>query len=62
MFSGGAITHEGPSAESMKKSYINLMLFGEGWTEKLAEPTDQHDSPPNKRVVVKVGTSSGVLL
>lgn len=41
----------------MKKSYISLMLFGEGWAEKLAEPTDQHDLPPNKHVTVKVGTS-----
>ncbi|KDR12595.1 saccharopine dehydrogenase-like oxidoreductase [Zootermopsis nevadensis] len=54
LFSGGAISHEGPSVENMKKSYINLMLFGEGWAEKLAEPTDQHDLPPNKHVTVKI--------
>jgi hypothetical protein len=34
---------------------MDLTLLGEGWKEKLAEPTDQHDSPPNKHIVVKVG-------
>ena len=57
MFSGGLLSHEGPSEEEMKMSYMNLTLFGEGWKEKLAEPTDQHDSPPNKHIVVKVGAS-----
>ena len=57
MFSGGLISHEGPSEEQMKNSYFDLTLFGEGWKEKLAEPTDQHDSPPNKHIVVKVGAS-----
>jgi hypothetical protein len=42
----------------MKNSYFNLTLFGEGWKERLAEPTDEHNLPPNKRVVVKVGASS----
>jgi hypothetical protein len=49
------VSHEGPSEEERKKSYINLTLLGEGWKENLAEPTDQHDSPPNKHIVVKVG-------
>ena len=57
MFSGGLISHEGPSEEQRKNSYVDLTLFGEGWKEKLAEPTDQHDSPPNKHIVVKVGAS-----
>ena len=57
MFTGGLISHEGPSEEQMKNSYVDLTLFGEGWKEKLAEPTDQHDSPPNKNIVVKVGAS-----
>jgi hypothetical protein len=34
---------------------MNFTLFGKGWKEKLAEPTDQHNSPPNKRIVVQVG-------
>jgi hypothetical protein len=39
----------------MKNSYVDLTLFGKGWKEKLAEPTDQHDSPLNKHIIVKVG-------
>jgi hypothetical protein len=34
---------------------VNFTLLGEGWKEKLTEPTDQHDCPPNKHIVVKVG-------
>jgi hypothetical protein len=49
------MSHEGPSDEQRKKSYVNFTLLGEGWKEKLTEPTDQHDSPPNKHIVVKVG-------
>jgi hypothetical protein len=57
VFSGGFVSHEGPSEEQRKNSYVDLTLLGEGWKEKLAEPTDQHDSPPNKHIVVKVGAS-----
>jgi len=49
------MSHEGPSEEQRKNSYTDLTLIGKGWKEKLAEPTDQHDSPPNKHIVVKVG-------
>jgi hypothetical protein len=44
----------------MKNSYFILTLFGEGWKERLVEPTDEHDLPPNKRVVVKVYASSDI--
>ncbi|XP_069678456.1 saccharopine dehydrogenase-like oxidoreductase [Periplaneta americana] len=53
-FSCGYVSHEGPSEEDRKKVYFSITLFGEGWKEKLAEPTDQHDLPPNKQMVVKV--------
>jgi hypothetical protein len=49
------MSHEGPSEEQRKKSYVKFTLCGEGWKEKLAEPTDQHDSSPNKHIVVQVG-------
>ena len=55
MFSGRLISHEGPSEEQRKKAYISFTLVGEGWKEKLAQPTDHHDFPPNKHIVVKVG-------
>lgn len=53
-FSCGFVSHEGPSEEDRKKVHFSITLFGEGWKEKLAEPTDQHDLPPNKQMVVKV--------
>lgn len=31
-------------------------MEGEGWSEKLAEPTDEFKSPPNKTISVKVST------
>nr|CAD7616923.1 unnamed protein product [Timema genevievae] len=54
IFSGGTVSHEGPSEDSMKNTHFSITLFGEGWKDKLAEPTDQHTQPPNKTVIVKV--------
>jgi hypothetical protein len=56
------MSHEGPSEEKRKNLIVNLTLLGEGWKEKLAEPTDQHDSPPNKHIAVKVGAPFYILL
>lgn len=44
----------------MKNSYFNLTLFGKGWKERLAEPTDEHNLLPDKEVVVKVDSSSDI--
>jgi hypothetical protein len=44
----------------MKNSYFSITLFGEGWKERLAEPTDEHTSLPDKHVVVKVHASSDI--
>nr|CAD7432905.1 unnamed protein product [Timema monikensis] len=55
IFSGGTVSHEGPSEDSMKNTHFSITLFGEGWKEKLTDPTDQHTQPPNKTIVVKVG-------
>jgi hypothetical protein len=44
----------------MKNTYFSVTLFGEGWKERLAEPTDEHNSLPDKRVVVKVDASSDI--
>jgi hypothetical protein len=54
-------SHEGPSEEMMKNSYCNLTLSGKGWKERLVEPTDEHNSLPNKHVVVKVDAPSDIL-
>jgi hypothetical protein len=54
-FSAGFVTHEGPNREEMDKVKFTITLVGEGWEERLSEPTDQHTEPPNKKKVVKVG-------
>ncbi|KAI4465927.1 hypothetical protein MML48_3g00014141 [Holotrichia oblita] len=56
LFSLGSFTLGGPSEEKQKTSLYNLYLEGEGWSEKLSEPTDQFKSPPNKTISVKVTT------
>lgn len=54
MFSFGFVTHEGPSRDEMDNVEFTFTMHGNGWSEKLAEPTDQHAEPPNKTKVVKV--------
>ncbi|KAK9700333.1 Saccharopine dehydrogenase NADP binding domain [Popillia japonica] len=56
LFSLGSFTLGGPSDEKQKASLYNIYLEGEGWSEKLAEPTDEFKSPPNKTISVKVST------
>ncbi|OXA64880.1 saccharopine dehydrogenase-like oxidoreductase [Folsomia candida] len=59
-FSAGYVTHEGPAPEEMDKLTFTITLVGEGWGEKLLEPTDIHADPPKKTKVVKVrGTNPG---
>lgn len=53
-FSAGYVTHEGPAPEEMDKLTFTITLVGEGWGEKLLEPTDIHADPPKKTKVVKV--------
>lgn len=49
----GWVTHEGPNREEMDIDFT-ITLYGQGWSEKLAEPTDQHKEQPNKSKIVKV--------
>jgi hypothetical protein len=44
----------------MKNSYCSLTLLGKGWKERLVEPTDEHNSLPDKQVIVKVHTPSDI--
>jgi hypothetical protein len=53
VFSFGAASHEGPTRERANAPFT-FLLAGEGWKEKLAESTDQHSEPPNKKMMVKV--------
>lgn len=53
-FSGGYVTREGPSAETMAQIKFSIIFRTTGWTEKLTEPTDKHTDPPNKVLLTKV--------
>lgn len=62
VFSGGYVSHEGPSEEMMKHTEFAVYLNGEGWArgQELLEPTDQYKKPPNKQLLAKVsGTNPG---
>lgn len=54
LFSLGMTSHEGPSEESAENTFFAVTLKGEGWKDKLSEPTDNFTEPPNKRMTVKV--------
>ena len=38
----------------MENTYFSITLKASGWTEKLAEPTDNYKDPPNKKMITKV--------
>ena len=38
----------------MENTHFSITLFAKGWTEKLAEPTDEHKESPNKEMITKV--------
>ncbi|XP_062560537.1 saccharopine dehydrogenase-like oxidoreductase [Armigeres subalbatus] len=62
LFSGGFVSHEGPSEEMMKSTEFTMYFNGEGWNrdEDQLEPSDQFKVPPNKKLKVKVsGTNPG---
>ncbi|XP_071447287.1 saccharopine dehydrogenase-like oxidoreductase [Hetaerina americana] len=60
IFSFGSISHEGPSEESMKSLKFKMTFDLEGWSETLAEPTDNHTNAPNRRLIGEVtGTNPG---
>jgi hypothetical protein len=43
-----------PSEEMIEGSRLAMHFIGKGWTEKLKEPTDQYEDPPNKTLHTKV--------
>lgn len=60
IFSFGRVSHEGPTKETMEKSKFTMHLFGKGWSEKLALPTEGYQLPPTKEIYVQVnGTNPG---
>ncbi|XP_055613551.1 saccharopine dehydrogenase-like oxidoreductase [Uranotaenia lowii] len=55
-FSGGYVSHEGPSEESMNSTDFAIYLIGEGWAgdKQQLEVTNQLKTPPEKKIYVKV--------
>lgn len=60
IFSYGFFSHVGPSEESMRNTKFSITFFGQGWPkeESLAEPTDQHPTPPSKKLVTRVSATN----
>ncbi|XP_076176618.1 saccharopine dehydrogenase-like oxidoreductase [Ptiloglossa arizonensis] len=54
LFSWGTVSHEGPNAALMENTHFSITFKAEGWTEKVAEPTDKHKDPPNKLVISEI--------
>lgn len=52
----GSCSHTGPTAQFLQQSNFVLTLHGDGWpaAAKLSEPTDQHKTAPDKRIVTRV--------
>jgi len=58
IFSFGLASHEGPSEASMRAAKFTMHLFGKGWTDKIAEATDNPSSKPDKDIYVRVSGSN----
>jgi short subunit dehydrogenase-like uncharacterized protein len=50
IFTLGLVKSGGPTREQVENSTFKFILTAYGWSEKLAEPTDQHTTPPNKKM------------
>ncbi|XP_076224526.1 GTP cyclohydrolase punch [Nomia melanderi] len=53
-FTCGYVSHEGPSRKVQENTHFKFTFIAKGWTEKLAEPTDNHKDPPNKVLTAQV--------
>ena len=48
------VSRENPSLEVCENARFSITFVAKGWSEKLAEPTDQHKNEPNKEMITKV--------
>lgn len=53
-FTGGYVSHEGPSKNVRENTHFKIKFHAKGWTEKLAGPTDKHQEAPNKTMTTEV--------
>lgn len=56
LFSIGMVSCDGPSDEIMQNTRFSFTFYGKGWPkeEKLAEPSDRHNTKPTRELITKV--------
>lgn len=54
IFSCGMVSKEDLSEEDINKCNFIMTFKGNGWTEKLAEGTDEYKTKPDKEILVRV--------
>ena len=50
-FTVGAVSPDGPSRQQVKEASFECTLVGSGYKQKLASPTDEPSSPPEKLII-----------
>lgn len=53
-FSGGFVSHEGPSEATNENTSFEMIFHGEGWKERIDDPDASFDMPPNKKITTRV--------
>ena len=60
LFSLGYFSRSGPKEEQNENLNFEMTCYGEGWNEKLAEPTDEYNFPLDKKMAVRIrGKNAG---
>nr|XP_042900286.1 saccharopine dehydrogenase-like oxidoreductase [Parasteatoda tepidariorum] len=53
-FSAGIFSSEGPTRKQVMESGSKFTFYGQGWKEKLSNPTDQHNTKPDTRMKLTI--------
>ncbi|GIX91328.1 saccharopine dehydrogenase-like oxidoreductase [Caerostris darwini] len=53
-FTAGFFSSKGPTRQQVMEGSTKFVLYGEGWKDKLSEPTDQHTSKPDTRIKLTI--------
>ncbi|KAG8199456.1 hypothetical protein JTE90_000323 [Oedothorax gibbosus] len=53
-FTAGAFSKDGPTRKQVMEGTTKFTLYGSGWADKLAEPTDQHTTQPDKKMKLTI--------
>lgn len=54
VLTAGVFKRAGAKREDLKKMTFTVTQIGHGWSEKLAEGSDEHTNPPDSSIIVKV--------